>query len=152
MIPLHRRACAPVVVTVVVTVVALAACAHLARPANAATRTCVASVVHPLRTNPSPEYPAALRGSGTGGAVVLQFRVQEDGKPDLHTLRVLRESDPAFTDAVRRVLPKWRYEPARASADSADFAISNDGSACHPGKPGTPAAALVQQPFIFGPG
>jgi TonB family protein len=144
--PLPRRLRAPVVVAV-----ALAACGHAARPARAATRTCVASAVRPLRTNPSPEYPAALRGSGAGGAVVLQFRVRENGKPDLHTLRVLRESDPAFTESVRRVLPKWRYEPARASADSDDFAISNDGSACHPGKPGTPAAALVQQPFIFVP-
>ena len=106
--PLPRRLRAPVVVAV-----ALAACAHAARPARAATRTCVASVVRPLRTNPSPEYPAALRGSGAGGAVVLQFKVQENGKPDLHTLRVLRESDPAFTESVRRVLPKWRYEQLR---------------------------------------
>lgn len=60
----------------------------------------------------------------------MQFVVDAAGRVAPHTIRTLRASDPAFAEAVVRVLPSYRF--ASAVLDCA------------------PAPQLVQLPFTFG--
>lgn len=62
---------------------------------------------------PSPEYPEALRSSGVEGEVMVQFVVNESGRYESGTLKVLQSSNPAFTAAVKAALPQMRFSPAR---------------------------------------
>lgn len=82
--------------------------------------------------NPAPRYPQALREAGVEGEVIAQFVVDDDGRADLSTWRVLRSSHALFTQAVRDVLPELRFIPAEI-----------DGQKVH---------QLVQMPFVFSPG
>jgi protein TonB len=62
---------------------------------------------------PSPEYPESLRSSGVEGEVMVQFVVNENGRYEGGTLKVLQSSNPAFTAAVKAALPQMRFSPAR---------------------------------------
>ena len=84
----------------------------------------------PLATNPSPTYPPDMQSQDVRGFVVMQFMVNEDGKPDPNTAQVLQTSGDSFTEAVRAVLPNLRYEPASVQ--------------------GTKIRQLTQQTFTFG--
>lgn len=116
-----------------------------------AVRTCVAVPAKPLG-GPTPQLPPELRSSGDGGDrgdALAQFWVLPTGRAHMPSVRFLGRTNPAFAREVRRVLPSWRFEPALASADSDDFAVTNDSLPCLPGVPGTPVAARVQLPFHF---
>jgi TonB family protein len=67
----------------------------------------------PKAENPQPRYPDALRAANIEGEVVAQFVVDEEGHAMPSTLKVLRSTDPQFTDAVRNVLPQMRFNAAR---------------------------------------
>jgi TonB family protein len=62
---------------------------------------------------PDPGFPDVLLRSGPReGLVVVRFMVDEFGRVDVASMTVERSDNDAFTDAVRDVLPKFRFEPA----------------------------------------
>src|SRR5205085_1912516 len=72
------------------------------------------SQASPKADNVRPRYPDALRAANVEGDVLAQFIVDETGTVDPRTFRVLRTTDPQFTDAVRQALPMMRFNPAEA--------------------------------------
>jgi TonB family protein len=65
-----------------------------------------------LRASVKPQYPAALKTSGIRGEVWAQFVVDETGRVDMRTFKVLKSPAPEFTAAVKETLPTWRLDPA----------------------------------------
>lgn len=59
---------------------------------------------------PVPELPARLRAAGD---VVAQFDVDTTGRPVLATVKIVKSPDARLSDAVRKVIPSMRFEPAR---------------------------------------
>jgi len=63
---------------------------------------------------PTPRFPdAALHLVKTEGVVVVRFRVTEFGSVDLSSMTVVQSDNELFTAAVRDILPRFRFEPAR---------------------------------------
>ncbi|HUQ18482.1 MAG TPA: TonB family protein [Gemmatimonadaceae bacterium] len=60
----------------------------------------------------TPRYPDALRSSGVEGEVQAQFVVNEDGKADMSTFKVLKATNDLFGAAVRSALPQMRFYAA----------------------------------------
>ncbi|HUQ46637.1 MAG TPA: TonB family protein [Gemmatimonadaceae bacterium] len=60
----------------------------------------------------SPRYPDALRSSGVEGEVQAQFVVNEDGKAETSTFKVLKATNDLFANAVRTALPNMRFYAA----------------------------------------
>jgi len=58
-----------------------------------------------------PDFPSSLRQSGTNGHVVVQFAVDTLGRAEMDGLKMIEESDRRFGDAVRAVLPSYRFSP-----------------------------------------
>ncbi len=77
----------------------------------------------------APAYPPAARA--LGGKVVVQIAVDSAGVPVPETLVVLESSDPRFEQAVRAVLPGYRFAPAQLN--------------------GRPVRQMIQIPFTFAP-
>lgn len=77
------------------------------------------------------QYPASLKGSRIGGEVQAQFVVNQDGRVDMSSFKMLNTPDPRFVAAVKAVLPTYRLEPATVH--------------------GRPVRQLVQQAFVFEP-
>lgn len=76
-----------------------------------------------------PRYPAQLREQNIEGEVLAQFVVDTMGRVDMRTLRVLKSTDPLFTQSVREALVGLRYLPAELG--------------------GHKVKQMVQQPFTF---
>lgn len=76
-----------------------------------------------------PQYPDMLRSAGTEGQVIAQFVVNEKGRADRKTFRVVSSTHTQFSDAVSRALPQMRFKPAKIG--------------------GKPVSQLVQQLFVF---
>jgi TonB family protein len=64
---------------------------------------------------PQPQYPEALRDQQVEGEVVVQFVVDETGRPDMSSMTVVRSPHVLLTNALRAALPQFRYEPARTA-------------------------------------
>ena len=77
----------------------------------------------------SVEYPESKRSSGETGQVLAEFVVNENGRVETSTFKVLESSDPAFTAAVKSALSRMRFRPAQI------------------GK--TNVSQVVQQAFVF---
>src|ERR1700687_73358 len=77
----------------------------------------------------APEYPAMLKESGVEGQVLAQFVVNEGGRYEGGTLKILSSSNPAFTAAVKDALPRMRFSAAQIG--------------------GKKVQQLVQMPFQF---
>jgi TonB family protein len=75
------------------------------------------------------QYPDRLRASGTEGQVIAQFVVNEKGRVDRNSFKVVSSTNTLFTDAVSRALPQMRFKPAKIG--------------------GKPVSQLVQQLFVF---
>jgi len=60
----------------------------------------------------SPRYPDALRSSGVEGEVQAQFVVNEEGRAETSTFRVLKATNDLFASAVRSALPNMRFYAA----------------------------------------
>ena len=65
---------------------------------------------------PIPRFPDELRAQWTEGEVVVRFRVDARGRVDASSVKVLMSDHDLFTAAVRNVLPRFRFEPARSAA------------------------------------
>jgi len=59
-----------------------------------------------------PRYPDALRSSGVEGEVQAQFVVNEDGRAEVGTFKVLKATNDLFASAVRSALPNMRFYAA----------------------------------------
>jgi periplasmic protein TonB len=77
----------------------------------------------------APEYPSILRSSGVEGEVLAQFVVNESGRYEPGTLKILNSSNSAFTAAVKDALPRMRFSAAQIG--------------------GRKVQQLVQMPFQF---
>lgn len=84
-------------------------------PGGVHTAETVDRVVAPLRTNPSPAYPARLSGAGVEGDVTVSFVVDSTGRVEAATVEILQASHALFGDAVRQWLTQTRYTPALAN-------------------------------------
>lgn len=76
-----------------------------------------------------PTYPTELRASEATGNVLAQFVVDERGRVDTTTFKVLKRTHALFAIAVREALPAMQFLPAELQ--------------------GRPVRQLVQQPFEF---
>jgi hypothetical protein len=62
--------------------------------------------------NPAPKYPPYLRENNISGDVLTEFVIDERGRPDMRTFKVLETSHGDFVLAIRQVLPRMRFHPA----------------------------------------
>jgi protein TonB len=77
----------------------------------------------------APEYPSSLKDQGVEGQVLAQFVVNESGRYESGTLKILQSSNPAFTAAVKDALPRMKFSAAQIG--------------------GKKVQQLVQMPFQF---
>lgn len=63
-----------------------------------------------IGTVPIPSYPSEI--SNVEGVVRVVFSVGVDGRPLMSTFSVERSTHGLFTEAVRKVIPLMRFEPA----------------------------------------
>jgi protein TonB len=77
----------------------------------------------------APEYPSALKADGVEGTVLAQFVVNESGRYDPGSLKILNSSNPQFTAAVKDALPRMKFSAAQIG--------------------GKKVSQLVQMPFQF---
>jgi protein TonB len=61
-----------------------------------------------------PRYPASLHAAGIEGRVVLQFVVDTLGRAEPGSVSVIEASHTLFAEAVREVLPRYRFMPGEA--------------------------------------
>jgi TonB family protein len=61
-------------------------------------------------------YPPNLRDSGVTGQAVMQFVVDEDGRVEGSTIKVISATHDAFGEASRDVLRQARFTPARVGS------------------------------------
>ena len=64
---------------------------------------------------PQPVFPPQLRERGVEGEVLVQFLVDEKGRVDPATMKVIRSPNAMLNTEVRKVLPQFRFEPARGT-------------------------------------
>lgn len=76
-----------------------------------------------------PTYPEALRSAGIEGKVMVEFIVDELGRPVAGSIRVVQSDNDLFADAVRVALGRLRFTPAVVD--------------------GKKVSQLVQMPFVF---
>jgi protein TonB len=67
-----------------------------------------------LPGSPEPRFPEALRARNQTGRVVVQFVVDTLGRAEQRDVKFVEATDPAFVDAVRAVLPRYRFTPGEA--------------------------------------
>jgi protein TonB len=77
----------------------------------------------------APTYPESLKSAGVEGKVLAQFVVNESGRYEAGTLKILDSSNPQFTAAVKDALPRMRFSAAQIG--------------------GRKVQQLVQMPFQF---
>ncbi len=75
------------------------------------------------------DYPETLRSSGVEGEVQAQFVVNEHGRVEANTFKVLNSPNSAFVDAVKRALSGMRFSAAQIG--------------------GQKVSQVVQQSFVF---
>jgi TonB family protein len=85
--------------------------------------------VTPLPGNFAPKYPMELRQANVEGEVLAQFVVDQNGDPEMGTVKILKSSHQQFTEAVLTALPTMRFSAAEVG--------------------GRPVKQLVQMPFQF---
>ena len=77
----------------------------------------------------APEYPPMLKDQGVEGQVLAQFVVNESGRYEAGTLKILNSTNSAFTAAVKEALPRMKFSAAQIG--------------------GKKVQQLVQMPFQF---
>lgn len=89
----------------------------------------VETPVSTIRGGSRPEYPQALRSTGIEGQVIAQFVVDESGRAQRETVRIVSATNDLFAESVRRAVNGMRFSPARIG--------------------GRPVPQAVQQLFVF---
>jgi periplasmic protein TonB len=77
----------------------------------------------------APTYPESLKSAGVEGEVLAEFVVNESGRYEPGTLKILNSSNSQFTAAVKDALPRMRFSAAQIG--------------------GRKVQQLVQMPFQF---
>jgi protein TonB len=75
------------------------------------------------------EYPESMRSSGVEGEVQAQFVVNENGRVETGTFKVLNNANEQFVSAVKRALSGMKFKPAKIGS--------------------TKVSQVVQQSFVF---
>jgi hypothetical protein len=72
-----------------------------------------ANRVHPQpsRRNPRPEWPTRMIAEKEVH-VIADYEIEENGRIDMSTVRIVASPHPRLTAELMRVLPSWRYAPA----------------------------------------
>lgn len=73
----------------------------------------VDSIVARYPGSAAPAYPIEMLKQGVQGSVTTQYVVDTTGFADTTSLRILRTTNPDFTEAVRAALPLMRFFPAK---------------------------------------
>jgi|SRR5690349_20754225 len=68
--------------------------------------------VYLRQDSPRPQVPASAPRGLKNARVMVEFVVDESGKVELQTARIVVSADPSLSDAVRAVLPDLRFTPA----------------------------------------
>ncbi|MBI2496639.1 MAG: TonB family protein [Opitutae bacterium] len=68
-----------------------------------------------------PEYPFALKQTGTEGSVTVEFDVDRSGR--VVGARVLRSTHAEFEAPTLRAVLKWRFEPGRRHGKAVPFRL-----------------------------
>ena len=74
-------------------------------------------------------YPEKFRAARIDGEVLVQFVVDENGAAQMHTFKVLKTTDAAFSESVRKAVSNTSFHPAELE--------------------GKKVKQLVQQPYRF---
>ncbi|HEY6829919.1 MAG TPA: M56 family metallopeptidase [Gemmatimonadaceae bacterium] len=61
--------------------------------------------------NPTPRYPDLLRSAGIEGSVVVDVSTDENGRPEMSSMRIVGTTHDLLTASVRDALTKWRLSP-----------------------------------------
>lgn len=64
------------------------------------------------RESTNPTYPAALKSHGIGGSVQVQYVVDQTGRIEMSSFKVLTSPNAELTAAVKAALVTWRFHPA----------------------------------------
>ncbi len=72
----------------------------------------VSKPVEPVPGTGAPRYPVIMRASASEGDVQAQFIVNEEGRAEIGSFKVLKASNEAFASAVRAALPQMRFYAA----------------------------------------
>jgi TonB family protein len=79
--------------------------------------------------NPAPRYPDLLRSAGIEGSVVVDVSTDENGSPEMSSLRVIGTTHDLFTASVRDALAKWHLSPRANVRLPFLFVMSNKSAA-----------------------
>lgn len=59
-----------------------------------------------------PKYPESLKANQVEGEVLVRFVIDTSGTPILDSFKVIKSSNPAFSDAVKSALHDMQFSPA----------------------------------------
>lgn len=74
------------------------------------------------KVQPSPQYPVAMRASGTEGRVVIEFTVDTAG--NVVSATVHSATNREFEEAAVRAVMRWRFEPGRRNGRAVPFRMA----------------------------
>lgn len=83
------------------------------------------------KAGPTPVYPANLRAARVEGSVLVQFVVDQRGRPEMTSFKVIKSSNDELTESVRLAVNGMSFFPAESG--------------------GQKVKQLVQLPFRFAP-
>lgn len=69
-----------------------------------------------------PDYPYAMKQSGTSGSVVVEFDVDTAGR--VVRAEAIRYTDREFVEPALRAVRKWRFEPGRRNGLAVPFRMA----------------------------
>jgi TonB family protein len=89
--------------------------------------------------NPEPAYPSILRQTRQIGKVMTAFVVDTTGRAVMSTLKIVETSNPLFSEEVRKVLGRYRFNPAEVNGRKVpmhvqlpfDFRLTTDSRGGH---------------------
>lgn len=74
------------------------------------------------RVQVPPDYPHAMRQSGAGGSVLVEFDVDTAGR--VVRAAAIRYTDREFVEPAVRAVRKWRFEPGRRHGKAVPFRLA----------------------------
>lgn len=75
-----------------------------------------------VRVQIPPDYPQAMKQSGAGGSVLVEFDVDTAGR--VVRAEAIRYTDREFVEPAVRAVRKWRFEPGRRNGQAVPFRMA----------------------------
>ncbi len=69
-----------------------------------------------------PDYPYAMKQTGTSGSVLVEFDVDKSGR--VTRAEALKYTDREFVEPALRAVRNWRFEPGRKEGKAVPFRMS----------------------------